>query len=235
MSITTSITTEIRGYADTAIEQGKQVLDQAQAQFSEVAGQISENANEFVAKITGGARESLTGLTGKLAGNAGEAVQDLREQAEKALNLEALRSAVEPYLAQAKGYGATLTERAEELLEGVRGDERVAKLLAGVELVNRTVQERVVRPVRSLTGQLDRRGGKQAAKPAARKPAATRPATAKPAATASGAPTKAAAKPATKRAGTPAAKSTTRPAPSAGAKTTRPRKATTAQPKSENG
>ena len=221
-----SITTDIRGYADTAIEQGKQVLDQAQAQFNEVAGQIGENANELVAKLTGGARESLNELTGKLAGNATEAVHDLREQAEKALNLEALKAAVEPYLAQAKGYRATLAERAEELFTNVRGDERLTKLLAGVEVVNRTVQERVVQPVRSLTGLGGKPAAKTGPKPVARKPAATKPATAKPATKpASGTATKAAAKPAAKR--------TTKAATSTGAKTTRPRKAT-AEPKNDN-
>lgn len=85
-----SITSDIRGYADTAIEQGRQVLGQAQSQLNDVTGQ----ANEFVT--------------------------DLRAQAEKALNLDAIKTAVEPYLAQAKGYRHSVTDRAEALINTAR-------------------------------------------------------------------------------------------------------------------
>jgi hypothetical protein len=164
-----SITRDLRGYADTAIEQGRQVLGQAQSQLNDVTGQ----ANEFVA--------------------------DLRAQAEKALNIDAIKTAVEPYLAQAKGYRHSVTDRAEALINTAKKDPRVAKAFVTAEqftgVVVGTVQQRLVQPVWTFTG----RDGKPAAKPAA-KPA-------------SKAASKPAAKPATKPATTRAAnKSTSAPA-----------------------
>ena len=166
-----SITRDIRGYADTAIEQGRQVLEQAQSQLNDVTGQ----ANEFVS--------------------------DLRAQAERALNLDAIKTAVEPYLAQAKGYRHSVTDRAEALLNTAKKDARVAKAFVTAEqltgVVVETVQQRLVQPVWTLTG----RDGKAAVQThkqarAAHKPAST-----------------AAAKPATKPAATRAAsKSTSAPA-----------------------
>jgi F0F1-type ATP synthase membrane subunit b/b' len=177
-----SITSDIRSYADTALEQGKTVVGQAQAQLTDVTDQ----ANQFVGKLTGSAKENVSGLTTK----ATDAVNDLRSQAEKAINLDAIKSAVEPYLAQAKAqatqYRTTVTDRAEGILESVKSDKRVAKVIDTAEsltgVVVDTVQERVVKPVASLTG----RGSKPAPRKApakkapakkATKPAATRPAT----------------------------------------------------------
>jgi hypothetical protein len=167
-----SIASDIRSYADNAVSQGRQVLDQAQAQLNDVTGQANQfygKTNEFVSEI---------------ATKASSAVTDLRASAEKAINLDAIKTAVEPYLAQVNDYRSTVTERAESLLSGVKGDKRVAKLVdtAGsvTGVVVETVQERVVKPVQSLTG----RGGKPVAKPAptaaAPKPV-TRPAATKPA------------------------------------------------------
>ncbi len=172
-----SIASDIRSYADNAVSQGKQVLDSsiasAQAQLNDVTGQANEfygKTNEFVSEI---------------ATKAGSAVTDLRASAEKAINLDAIKTAVEPYLAQVKDYRSTVTDRAESLLSGVKGDKRVAKLVdtAGsvTGVVVETVQERVVKPVQSLTG----RGAKPVAKPAptaatpkpVARPAATKPAT----------------------------------------------------------
>lgn len=165
-----SITSDLRGYADTAVTQSKQFVEQAvgqaQAQFSELTGVAKDNVN------------------------------GLRTQAEKAVNLDALKAAVEPYLEQAKGYTAQVGERAEELftkaLNKSKSDPRVARVLETAEsltsVVVGTVQEKVVKPLQEL------RGGKPAPKPA-RKPAATKAAP------------KAAPKPATKPASTkPAAK-----------------------------
>lgn len=162
------ITNDIRTYADSAVNQGKHALDNAQAQLNDVTGQ----ANEFVGK----ARENVTGIATK----ANQAVTDLRASAEKAINLEAIKTAVEPYLVQAKEYQAQVTDRAEVLFSGIKNDKRVAALVE-------QVQDRVVKPAQSLT----RRGTKPAAKkpaPTAKpapasdtKPAATKPATTKPA------------------------------------------------------
>jgi hypothetical protein len=150
-----SITSDLRGYADSALEQGKQVVEQVTA------------------------RANVSELTSR----AGGIVTDLRTQAEKTLNIEALRSAVEPYLAQAKPYLAQakqyrglVAERAEGLFDTVKSDERVAKVVSTAEsltgVVVGTVNERVVAPVSSLAGR------KPAGSPAAKasKPASTRPA-----------------------------------------------------------
>jgi uncharacterized phage infection (PIP) family protein YhgE len=161
-----SIASEIRSYADNAVTQGKHVLDQAQAQLNDVTGQ----ANELYGKT----RENVS----QFATKAGHAVTDLRASAEKAINLEAIKTAVEPYLTQVKDYRATVTEHAENLVSSVKKDKRVVKLVD-------TVQERVVQPVRTLTGRGAHAAGKPAAKPAptaaaakpATKPAATKPAT----------------------------------------------------------
>ena len=168
-----SITSDIRSYADTALEQGKQVLDQAQTQISGVTGQ----ANEFVGKVRGTAKDNVSDLTTKASG----AVNDLRTQAEKAVNLDAIKTAIEPYLAQAKGYSTTVTDRAEELFATVKNDKRVALVVSKAEALTgtvvETVQERIVKPVQSLTG----RGTKPALKPAAPKAAVTKPAVKAPA------------------------------------------------------
>lgn len=181
-----SITSDLRGYADTAIEQGKQVVGQVQTQ---------------VTGLTGTARTNVTELTNR----ATVVVTDLRTQAEKTLNVEALRSAVEPYLAQAKQYRTTVSERAEGLLGSVTSDKRVAKVVSTAEslsgVVVETFNERLVKPVSSLAGRAP------AAAPAtkASRPAATRPAAKKASAKA---PAKSA--PATKPGGTTARTSTAR-------------------------
>lgn len=193
-----SITSDIRAYADSALEQGKQVVGQAQAQLNDVTGQ----ANEFVGKVTGTAKDNVSGLTSK----ATDAVNDLRSQAEKAINIDAIKTAVEPYLAQAKQYRSSVTDRAESLFESVRKDKRVAKVVATAEsltgVVVETVNVRVVKPVVSLTGLGSKPAPKR--KPAAKaatKPAATRPAAKK-------APAKKAASKSTARK-SPAKKTTT--------------------------
>lgn len=154
-----SIASDLRSYADNAVNQGKQALDSAQAQLNDVTGSATE-----------------------LYGKAADAVSDLRAQAEKAVNLDALKTAVEPYLQQARGYVHTVGDRAEVLLGTVKNDKRVAQLVDVAGTVVETVQQRVVQPVQALT----RRETEPApvAKPApkattrpASKPAATKPAT----------------------------------------------------------
>ncbi len=195
-----SITSDIRSYADTAFEQGKQVLDQAQTQISGVTGQ----ANEFVEMVRGTAAENASGISTK----ALDAVSELRAQAEKAVNLDAIKTAIEPYLAQAKGYSSTVTDRAEELFNTVTSDKRVALVVSKAEALTETVvvtvQVRVVKPVQSLT----RRGTKRASKPATPKAATPKAAVTKPAVTKS-AVTKPAAKVSSRKA--PVKPVTTRP------------------------
>jgi hypothetical protein len=148
-----SIASDLRSYAD-----------KAQAQLNDVTGQ----ANELYGKT----KENVSGIAGK----ATNAANDVRVQVEKAVNFEALKTAVEPYFAQVKDYTSQVTDRAEGVFNGVKGDKRVAKLVE-------TVEERVVKPVQSLIN----RGTKPAAKrtrvtssAAANKPA-SRPAATKPA------------------------------------------------------
>jgi glycine cleavage system H lipoate-binding protein len=142
-----SITSDIRSYADTAIGQGKQVLDQAQSQLNDA----NRQANELVVKITDTAKDNVSTLATK----ATVAVGDLRSQAEKAINLDALKAAVEPYLAHVKGYSDTVNGRLESLVSTVASDKRVARLVSTTEsltgLVVGAVQERVVKPVQSLS------------------------------------------------------------------------------------
>ncbi|HEY2296944.1 MAG TPA: hypothetical protein VGH43_04400 [Jatrophihabitans sp.] len=180
-----SITKDIRGYADTAIEQGKLIVGQASAQFNNLSGTARTNVSELTNRASG-------------------AVNDVRSQAEKTLNIDAIRTAVEPYLAQAKQYRASVTDRAEGLFDTVKSDKRVAKVVSTAETLTGTVvdtvTERVVKPVASLTGR-------KPAEPAARasKPASTRPAAKSTAAAKSAAAKKATAKKA------PARKATTNP------------------------
>lgn len=144
-----SITSDIRSYADNALEQGKQVLDQAQTQLADVTGQ----ANDLVGKLTGTAKDNLSELSAK----ATDAVTDLRTQAEKAVNLKAIAAAIEPFMQQAKGYSATVSDRAEELYTSVKNDKRVAKFVTTAEsftgVVVEKVHVRVIKPVQSLTGR----------------------------------------------------------------------------------
>jgi uncharacterized phage infection (PIP) family protein YhgE len=178
-----SITSELRGYADTAVAQGKQFVEQTVTQAQTQLNEVSGSVNELAGKLTGKANVN------EFRAQAEKTVNDLRTQAEKAVNLDAVKAAVEPYLSQAKDYRAQVTERAEELLNKAKSDPRVARVIEAAEsltsIVVETVQDKLVKPLQEL------RGGKPAAKPAAKKaparsaapkPAATKPATTKPAA-----------------------------------------------------
>lgn len=180
-----SITSDIRSYADTALEQGKQVIDQAQTQLTDV----TEQANGIVSKLTDTAldlnRTAIDNVS-ELRNKATAVFGDLLEQAEKSFDLEAIRSAVEPYLAQAKSYSQSITDLANDFYASVRNDKRLAKLVdtagsvSGVVVV--TVQQNVVKPVVSLTKRssqptvAQRSATKRAAPKPATKSAATRPA-----------------------------------------------------------
>ena len=162
-----SIASDIRTYADTAVSQGRQVLDSslatAQAQLNDVTGTANDYASTIADKVS----------------SATETVNELRVTAEKAINLDAIKTAVEPYLAQAKEYGASVTDRAEDVLNNLRSDKRVAKVLDSATAVSGVVLEqvndRIVKPVQSLTG-IGAKPAAPARKPAP-KPAATKPAT----------------------------------------------------------
>jgi hypothetical protein len=148
-----SITNDIRTYADTVVAEGRKVLDStlstAQAQLNDVTGQ----ANEFVGKAT-------------------SAAQDLRTSAEKAVNVDAIKAAVEPYLDQVSAYQATVQERAEAIFAELKKDPRLAKAFlaadAAFEVVVETVQERVVKPVVAFTGRGQDTASKSTPRPAAK-------------------------------------------------------------------
>ena len=137
MSITCeSITSDIRAYADSAVEQGKQAVGQLTTTVSTAAG-------------------------------------ELLAQAERAIHLDAVLAAAEPYLNQVKQYTAL-------------GEKWVGQVAATAEsltgIMIESVQDRFVKPVVSLAG-----GGATPVvttaprtaprKSPARKAAATRPAT----------------------------------------------------------
>ena len=156
-----SITTDLRSYADKA-------ADRAQASLNDVTGQ----ANELYGKT----RENVVELAGKAQGT----VKELRLQAEKAVNLDAIKTAVEPYIAQVKGYTHQVTDRAESLFVTVKSDARVAKLVDAARPVVDTVQEKVVKPLTARTAKSAPAAKAAPKAPTAAKPA-TRPATTKPA------------------------------------------------------
>src|SRR5579875_1700901 len=98
-----SVVSDIRAYADsavsTAVNQSKQTLSTAQAQFGGVTNQ------------------------------AGEFVGDLREKAEKLVNVDALRTAIEPYVAQLRSYGDSVTDRVDEIVAQLKKDPRIGKFV----------------------------------------------------------------------------------------------------------
>ena len=174
-----SLTSDLRSYADTALDQGKQVLGQAQTQLDGVSGQ----ANAIVGKWTSTALGNVSELTEKANGT----VTELVETAEKAINLDAIKAVVEPYLTQALGYATGVTDRAGQILTTVKSDKRVAQFVDTAEsvsgLVVATVQERVVKPVVALRGgSAPAPVATPAAAPAAKAPAKKAPAKTAPAA-----------------------------------------------------
>jgi hypothetical protein len=119
---------DLRAYADIAVEQGKQVLEQMQSQFSHVTDIATEQASDLVAKINGKAAPAV----------------------------ESLKSAAEPYLVQALEYGSVLGGKAEELLATLKNDKRFGKFVESAEglttLAVVTVQDKVIKPVLLLAG-----------------------------------------------------------------------------------
>jgi hypothetical protein len=196
-----SIANDVRSYADSALEQGRQVVDQAQARFSGVQG----NAQDFA---------------GKAADKAGATYADLRTKSEALYGrvstlpvVEQVTSTVEPYVAQFSaqlhGYRTTVAEKVEQAYADLKKNDQAAKVLAAAEaaagVVVETVNDRVVTPVKSL---LDREPATVTKAPGAKT------------ATADSEPAKAAVKP---------VKAPGKAAEKAPAKTTSPAKATPAK------
>ena len=137
-----SIASDVRSYADTALEQGKQVVDQAQARISDVQG----NAQDLAGKAATKASETYTDLRTR-----GEA---LYERVSTLPVVEQVSSTVEPYVAQLNGYRTTVTEKVEQVYTDLKKNDQVAKVLGVAEtaagVVIETVNDRVVNPVKSL-------------------------------------------------------------------------------------
>jgi hypothetical protein len=215
-----SIASDVRSYADAALEQGRQVVDQAQARFTGVRGDATDLAN----KVTGTAGDVVENGAQSFADRASETCADLRVRSEALYGrvsslpaVESVTSTVEPYVAQLNAYRIAATDKAEELYAELKKNEQVAKALnvaeAAAGVVVETVNERVVNPVKSMLERepVTRTTPAAEAKPA--KPAAATKATgSKTSATAtkSAATKSAATKPAASAAKAPAKRTTTR-------------------------
>lgn len=141
-----SIASDVRSYADSALEQGKQVVDQAQSRL----GEVQDNAQDFASKTAG-----------KAASKASETYADLRTRGEELYErvstlpvVERATAVAEPYVAQLSGYRTTVTDKVEQLYTDLKKNDQVAKVLGVAEtaagVVIETVNERVVNPVKSL-------------------------------------------------------------------------------------
>ncbi|HEY7046810.1 MAG TPA: hypothetical protein VH373_06280 [Jatrophihabitantaceae bacterium] len=141
-----SIANDVRSYADSALEQSRQVVDQAQARFSGVQG----NAQDFA---------------GKAADKASATYADLRTKSEALYGrvstlpvVERVTSTVEPYVAQfsaqLNGYRTTVAEKVEQAYADLKKNDQAARMLGAAEaaagVVIETVNERVVTPVKSV-------------------------------------------------------------------------------------
>jgi len=146
-----SITSDVRSYADAAVEQGKQVIDQAQARLTGVAGDVG--AAEVVDKVQDRAQD--------LAARATAAYVDFSHRGEQFYErvsalpiVGSVSTAVEPYVAQLNDYRVAFTGKVEGLYADLKQNDQVAKVLDTAEqaagLVLGTVNEKVVKPVRSL-------------------------------------------------------------------------------------
>ena len=237
-----SIATEVRSYAESALEQGKQVVDSAQTRITGVRGDATElvekaqsSARELVSRVQGDANEFAgrvqTGVT-DLTGRANSAYGDVLARAEDLLNkaktvdftvagrtlsVQAGIDVVEPYVNQVIGYRTAAQERADEVLADLRKDPRVARVIEAVNTVVETVEVRVVKPVSELIAKT----------PLVNNPV-IKPSAAKPVVAAATAPAKAAVKRVTAPA-RPTTKAST-PAKRAAAKVTPAKAATKATP-----
>jgi hypothetical protein len=100
----------------------------------------------------------------------------------RTVSVNTVTSAVEPYVAQARGYRATAQQRADALLTDLKGDPRVEKALEAGQTVYGTVydtvRERLVKPVGEAIARTPLVSNPTVENPTVAKPAApTRPAT----------------------------------------------------------
>jgi len=141
-----SIASDVRSYADSALEQGKQVVDQAQSRFSDVQGGAQDFASKTAGKAAVKASETYTDLRTR-----GEAIY---ERVSTLPVVERATTVAEPYVAQLNGYRTTVSDKVEQLYTDLKKNDQVAKVLGVAEtaagVVIETVNDRVVNPVKSL-------------------------------------------------------------------------------------
>ena len=136
-----SITSDVRSYADSLLQQSKQVIGQAQARLTEVPSDASGLADKAATR----ASETYSDLRTK-----GEA---LRERVSALPAVDQVSSTMEPYVAQLNGYRVALIEKVEQLYAELKTNDQVARVLGVAEqatgAIVGTVNERLVNPVRS--------------------------------------------------------------------------------------
>jgi hypothetical protein len=119
-----STTSDVRSYADSALEQ-------AQARLTEVRG----DATEFAGTVLSRAVMTYTELRTR-----GEA---LTKRVGAIPAVERANATFEPYVAQLKDYGGGAVEKLEQVYAELRKNEQVAKVIAVAETAIDAVQERV--------------------------------------------------------------------------------------------
>ena len=145
-----SIASDVRSYADSALEQGRQVVDQAADQARARFGDAQGNAQDLAGKAASKATATYTDLRTK-----GEA---LYGRVSALPVVEQVSSTVEPYVsqfgAQLNGYRTTVAEKVDQAYAELKKNDQIAKVLGVAEtaagVVVETVNERVVTPVKSL-------------------------------------------------------------------------------------
>jgi len=119
-----SITSDVRSYTDSALEQ-------AQARLTEVRGDATELASRLL---------SLALMTcAELRARA----EALTKRASALPGVEQASATVEPYVAQLKGYSTIAAERLEQAYAELRKNDQAAKVIAVAETSIGAMQERV--------------------------------------------------------------------------------------------
>jgi hypothetical protein len=148
-----SIASDAKSYAGIAVEQGKQVISQAQTLAGQAYTELRAKGDELLAS----ARQHEVKLPG-------------------GLDAEAIKARLAPLVTQAMVIGEAVTEKADEL----RKDHRMAKAVSSAESVANSVHQHLVQPVLARAG-FTSPPAEAANKPTGTRPAQTRPAQSKPA------------------------------------------------------
>jgi len=123
-----SVVTDVRTRAEDALGQGKQVLDSAQTRLAVTV----EDANKFAEQLQGNARELAVRVRGNVTELAEKATSRDVTVAGKSVSIDALTTDVEELV---KRYRSTATERAESIVNELKNDERLSKLVERAESI----------------------------------------------------------------------------------------------------